>query len=234
MAFILMSFFYSAGWRYGFMEQFYYGFAERESGFRTSVSNYVSGMLFGDLAFDIKDGVRVRAEWFNSGSVELRDEYGNLVKITDYTFMNLRIYRGNVWVNVHYQPVSGSDVGISMGFLYRFWKLAFRVDNLGIGTPIVAGVALDLKDMGLFLAGGWEYPYGLVWDITYHRPIMGIGVYLNKTNRYDYISGDRGLLSGFAAGLEISRNNLVFRYAIRNLGELGMMNTVEIRYGKSR
>lgn len=216
------------------MEQFYYGFEERESGFRTSVSNYISGMLFGDLAFDIKDGVRVRAEWFNSGSVELRDEYGNLVSITDFTFINLRIYRGDVWVNVHYQPVSGSDVGISLGFLYRLWKVAFRVDNLGIGTPVVVGAALNLEDRGLFLAGGWEYPYGPVWDITYRRPVMGMEVYLNKTNRYDYISGDGGILSGVAAGIEISKGHITFRYAVRNLGELGIMNTVEIRYGQSR
>ncbi len=216
------------------MEQFYYGFEERDTGFRTSVSNYLSGMLFGDLEFGIKDGVRIRAKWFNSGTVYLRDEYGNLVRITDYTFINLQMYRGNVWVNVHYQPVAGSDVGISMGFLYRFWRMAFRVDNLGIGTPIIVGMALDLRDRGLFLSGGWEYPYGPVWDITYGRPVMGMDFYLNKTNRYDYISGDGGILSGIAVGLELSRGDLGFRYAVRNLGELGIMNTVEIRYGKSR
>lgn len=226
---ILMGFFYSAGWRYGFMEQFYDGFL-KEKGFTTSVSTYVAGMHFGHLGLDLKNSLRMEARWFNSGQVELRDEYGNLVRVRDYTFINFRVYKGDVWFNVMYQPIAGSDVGVSMGFRYRFRGLIFRVDNLGVGTPVKAGMAYMDDGRGIFASLSWELPYGFVYDVVLRRNVMGLDAFISKTNRFDYISGGNSLTSGLAAGFLLQRNRIKLGYVIRSLGALGFQNTVELMY----
>lgn len=211
------------------MEQFYAGFLE-ENGFRTSVSNYVSGMHFGHVGGDLGQGIRMEVRWFNSGKVDLRDSYGNLIGVEDYTFIDLRVRKGNLWFDILYQPLLGSDLGISMGFRYYLWRFVFLVDNLGVNMPVRAGLSYRDAERGIFASLSWELPYGWIYDITFRKRLMGIETFVSKSNRFDYMAGGSSITSGIAMGILIRRGRFGLGYMFRNLGGLGFQSTVELTY----
>ncbi|MEO0144955.1 MAG: hypothetical protein ABIL89_04965 [candidate division WOR-3 bacterium] len=223
--------------RYSLYEQIYDKFYKTNDKFLISVSNYIAGINFGSLYYNIRGDIGIYLNYLNSGKMYKTDEAGNIIGEFYSNFINFSFYKKFLKLNVHYENYieNENNLNLSIGAIYKRkikeFEITFMFDYLGINTPLIFGINTNYK--GFNVGFSYELEYKFIYNVCYKLPITNaLNLYLSYTNRYEDFKTSKNIdiLTGFLGGIEVKFKKYKIGYGIRALSDYGFINTIQVVY----